>query len=135
MLQGSVSTAQAQRLKEANKLPRFAKSMKDLPLRFLALSDAPWATRPDGSSQRGYFVKLTPRTAFSDEEEVDYAVLDWRSHKPARVARSNLNAETQAAAGAADALEYVKVFWSLIHHPECEVLDPTLRARATSARS
>ena len=59
--------------------------------------------------------------------------LDWRSYKPARVARSSLNAETQAAADAADALEYVKAFWNLIHHPECEVLDPTLRTPAPSA--
>ncbi len=88
-------------LKEATKLLRFAKSMKDMSLRFpsfagvaqtwgdvgfLALTDAAWATRPDGSSQGGYFVMLTPRTAFSDKE-VEYAVLDWRSHKLARVAR------------------------------------------------
>ncbi len=75
---------------------------------------------------------LTPRTAFSDKE-VEYAVLDWRSDKLARVARSSLNAETQAAANAADALVYVKVFWNLIHHPVCDVLDPTLRDRAPSA--
>ncbi len=83
MLQGSMSTAQVRHLKEDNKLLRFAKSTKDVPLRFpsfegvaqtwddvgvLALSDAAWATRPDGSSQGGSFVMLTPRTAFSDKE-------------------------------------------------------------------
>lgn len=147
MLQGSVSTAQVRHLKEANKLLRFAKSMKDVSLKFhsfagiiltwddvgfLGLSDAAWATRPDGSSQGGYLQMLVPRTSF-DDKEFDYSVLDWRSYKLRRISRSSLNAETQAAADAADALEYVKVFWNLIHYPKCDVLDPMLRTHAPSA--
>ncbi len=37
-----------------------------------------------------------------------------------------------ARADAAGALEYVKTFWILTHHTECEVLDPTLRTSASS---
>ncbi len=74
-LQSSVSTAQVRHLKEASKLLKFAKSMKDVSLRlpsfegdtrtwdvlgFLAMSDAVWATGPGGSSQGGYFVMLPP---------------------------------------------------------------------------
>jgi hypothetical protein len=122
--------------------------MKDVSLRFpsfegvthtcddacsLALSDAAWATHPNGSSQGGYFVMLTPGTAFS-EKEAENTKFDWRSYKLASVARSSLNAETQAAADVADALDNVKTFWNPIQHPEREVLDPTLRTNAPSAR-
>ncbi len=75
------------------------------------MSDAAWPTGPDCSSQGGYCAILPQQTAFSDKE-VEYAVLDWHSDKLARVARSRLNAEKQAAADAADALEYMKVFWN-----------------------
>ena len=73
-------------------------------LGFLALSDAAWATRPDGSSQGGMMVLLIPKVA-SEDKAAEYAILDWRSWKLTRVARSGLNAETQAEAEAADSLE------------------------------
>ena len=119
MLQGKVRCATVGDLKEANKLLRFAKAAKDISLKFpkldttkgqlgfLALSDAAWATRVDGSSQGGYLVLLVPPEAFNDKK-TDYAVLDWRSFKLNRVSRSSMNAESQAAAEAADALEYIK---------------------------
>jgi hypothetical protein len=132
---------------QANKLLRFAKKNKEVTMHFpsfegtiatwndlgfLALSDAAWAARPDGSSQGGMMVLILPKTAF-DDKSVEYAMLDRRSWKLARVARSSLNAETQAAAKAADALEYVKTFWNLLHQPDQHVMASSLRTACPSA--
>jgi len=133
---------------QANKLLRFAKKNKEVTMHFpsfegtiatwndlgfLALSDAAWAARPDGSSQGGMMVLILLKTAF-DDKSVEYAMLDWRSWKLARVARSSLNnAETQAAAEAADALEYVKTFWNLLHQPDQHVMASSLRTACPSA--
>ena len=58
--------------------------------------DASFCSRPDGSSQGGYFVLLAPRHILETKEDV-YHILDWRSSKLPRVARSSLSAEAQAA--------------------------------------
>ncbi len=83
-------------LREANKLLKFAKVHKCLRLNFsnfreyslrswselgiLSLSDAAWATRADGSPQRGYMTMtlMVPPQALSDKP-VAYAIVDWRS--------------------------------------------------------
>ncbi len=75
-------------------------------LGFLSLSDAAWATGPDSSSPGGMMVLLVSNVAF-DDKAAEYVVLGWRSWRLTRVARSSLNAETQAATEAADSLEYV----------------------------
>ena len=72
----------------------------------LALSDAAWGTREDGSSQGGYLILAVPPKMF-DGESAEYAFLDWKSWKLDRVSRSSLNAETQAAAPAVDVLSFV----------------------------
>ena len=41
-------------------------------------------------------------------------VLDWRSWKLLRVARSTLSAESQGASEAADALLFASTFWNFI---------------------
>ena len=99
---------------------------------FLALSDAAWATRPDGSSQGGYLILAVPQAAFSDEL-TSYSIIDWRSWKLERVSRSSLNAETQAAATAADALEFAKAFFGLISNPDAGIKDPDIRNQRSSA--
>ena len=50
-------------------------------------------------------------------EEGFYNVIDWRSWKLARIARSTLSAKSQAASEAADALLFTNTFWSLIWRP------------------
>ena len=139
--QARIGKATVHDLKEANKTLRFAKTMEGvspkfpkLPtdIGFLALSDAAWGTRDDGSSQGGYIIVIVPKTAF-DDVLCDYAVMDWRSFKLHRVAKSSLCAETQAAADAADALEFVKTFWSLLDKPDISPLDISLRTKHPSA--
>ena len=74
---------------------------------------------------------LSPPSAFRDEL-FEFGVLDWRSFQLPRVARSSLNAETQAAASAADALEYATTFWGLLGDPTTDLLATELRVRRPS---
>ena len=51
--------------------------------------DASFCSRPDGTSQGGYFVLLAPKHVLETREDV-YHILDWKSFKLPRVARSSL---------------------------------------------
>ena len=89
-LAANVTKAQVSHLREANKLLRLAKMHASTPLLFptfegegdpqwgdlgfLALSDAAWATRPDGGSQGGYLLLAVPPCAF-DDRLASYALL------------------------------------------------------------
>ena len=55
--------------------------------------------------------------ATADGAEGHYNVVDWRSWKLARIARSTLSAESQAASEAADSLLFTSTFWNLIWKP------------------
>ena len=85
-------------------------------LTFIAYCDAAFASRHDLSSQGGYLVMLVHNDVTTGSEG-KYHLVDWRSWKLPRVARSSLAAESQAASEAADALLYVSTFWKLIWSP------------------
>ena len=67
--------------------------------------------RHDGSSQGGFLCLLTHKQAF-EGAETPYHVLEWKSFKLPRVARSFLAAEAQAAGSAADSVEFIVRFWN-----------------------
>ena len=56
--------------------------------------------------------------------EGHYNLVDWRSWKLPRVARSSLSAEAQAASEAADTLLYTCIFWKLIWMPHLDLEAP-----------
>ena len=127
LLSGEMSTGLSAPLLEANKLLKFSKANSDVHLKFnplgelkdLRLScmfDAALGVRHDGSSQGGFIVLLTHKDAF-DGVECPYHVLDWKSFRLPRVARSSLAAEVQSAAQAVDTTEFVVRFWHLIFNP------------------
>ena len=129
MLAASGSKGLVKSLLDANKLLKFAKENSDVGLRYrnigevkdlrlVAMTDASFASRADGSSQGGYLIVLVNKKAL-EAEECDYHVWDWRSFKLPRVARSSLSAEAQAAGQATDALELCCRFWE-------HLLDPNL---------
>ncbi|CAK9019946.1 unnamed protein product [Durusdinium trenchii] len=89
--------------------------------RLSVMFDAAHAVREDHSSQGGYIAFITPDTVF--HEETSYHVVDWRSFKLHRVARSSLSAEAQAAGQASDASEYIARFWSCIMNPNVDLRD------------
>ena len=134
LLCGDVTKATTKTLESANKLLRFAKSNADVGLEFrhladkenvtfVAYSDASFACRSDLSSQGGYMVAMVSREV-AEGQAGHYVVVDWRSWKLQRVARSTLCAESQAASEAADALLYTSTFWNLVWSPQLLVDAP-----------
>ena len=136
MLAASGSKGLVKSLMDANRLLKFAKENSDVGLRYrnigevkdlrlVAMTDASFASRADGSSQGGYLIVLVNKKAL-EAEECDYHVWDWRSFKLPRVARSSLSAEAQAAGQATDALELCSRFWEHLLDPDLslkELLD------------
>ena len=128
LLAGNATNATTTTLQEANKVLRYAKENNDVgleyrPLRaskdditFIAFSDASFACRSDLSCQGGYLVAMVDKTVAKGEQG-HYNVLDWRSWKLARVSRSTLAAESQAASEAADSLLFTTTSWNLIWRP------------------
>ena len=124
---GSINAGKVGTATESNRTLRFAKENADVgliykplcdvsKLRLVAMFDASFNARPDGSSQGGYMVILVPDEALTNVESW-FHVLDWRSLKLPRVARSSLAAEAQAAAQAADSVDYVCRFWECLCSP------------------
>ena len=129
ILSGHVTKATLQTVADTNPLLRFAKENADVGLQYSHLGevselcmvcffDAAFATRSDGASQAGYVI-LTVNKALlqANGPEGAYHVLDWRSLKTPRVARSSLGAEAQSGGQACDALEYASIYWSLLVDP------------------
>ena len=132
-LAGLVPSATTATLREANKALRFAKQHADVGLEFqhlgdkqdltfLAHCDAAFASRHDNTSQGGYLVAITHKDVTTGKPG-PYVLVDWRSWKLPRVARSSLSAEAQAASETADILMYDIIFWQLIWHPDLPIND------------
>ena len=127
LLSGEMVTDLAAPIVEANRLLKFAKQNSDSVLKYpplgelddLRLScmfDAAHGVRHDGSSQGGFLCLLTHKQAF-EGVETPYHVLEWKSFKLPRVARSSLAAEAQAAGAAADSVEFIVRFWNELINP------------------
>lgn len=90
----------------------------------VGMFDASFAIRRDGSSQGGFLLMLVPSSTFEGVES-EYHLVDWRSFKLPRVARSSLSAEAQAAGQACDALEFACRFWEHLLHPQAPLQELT----------
>ena len=150
LISGQQRTGKLKAIMEANALLKFAKEHADVSLRYepfqsihgysdltklrlVIMFDASHAAREDHSSQCGHLAILVPEETF--QQETPYHVVDWRSYKLPRIARSSLSAEARAAGGASDTAEYICRFWSIIFNPwqklrdrlqEGSPLNPTL---------
>lgn len=113
---------------DANRLLKFAKENSDVGLNYprmgpfkdlqvITAFDASFCSRVDGSSQGGFLVMLAPKHVLETHEDV-YHILDWKSFKLPRVARSSLAAEAQAAAFASDATEFVCRYYEHLLWPD-----------------
>ena len=127
LLAGQMSSGTVETLHEANRLLRFAKGNSDVSLhygpicsladlRLVCSFDAAFGVRKDGASQGGFITMLVPKGVFEGEEH-PYHVVDWRSAKLPRIARSSLSAEAQAAGQAVDAVDNLCVFWAHMLEP------------------
>ncbi|CAE7942423.1 RE2 [Symbiodinium necroappetens] len=140
-LSGQTSSAKVSTLQAANKALRYAKQNADVGLLYSFLgpledlvvvgySDASFANREDLSSQGGYLVTLCHRDALEQGVAFAYHVLDWRSFRLPRIARSTLSAESQAAAEAADAVYYASLFLKCCLDPGLDLAAPGAAALA-----
>ncbi|CAE7928185.1 GIP [Symbiodinium necroappetens] len=136
MLAGQTTKATVATLVAANKALRFVKANSDVGLCYqylgpfsdlvlVAYSDASFACRADLSSQGGCLVTLCHKDAMQKGTACAYHVLDWRSFRLPRVARSTLSAEGQAAAEAADALYFTSLFLKAFFEPGLDLASPT----------
>ena len=83
-----------------------------------AFFDAAFVARSDGSSQAGYVIMLLHKSLLeANGPEGAYHILDWRSMKTPRIARSSLGTEAQSGGQACDALEHASIYWSLLMDP------------------
>ena len=117
----AVSDPRAEHLSEAHKILRQAHRYSDVPmviqsiplaeLRFVVFHDAGWGVRPDDSSQGGYIVLATSASLLSGQEAL-VSVIDWKSWKLKRMARSSLASEAQAQADAVDSLNFIRLMYA-----------------------
>ena len=136
---GSVSRGLVTTAQEANRLLKFAKDNADVGLTYSPLDlnevrivtafDASFGCRADGSSQGGFIVMMAPKKILETEEDY-YQILDWRSMKLPRIARSSLAAEAQAAACASDATEFACRYFEHLKAPTV-VLGDLLKLRSS----
>ena len=145
LLAGQLSAGLVKTIQDANKLLKFAKMNSDVSLnyerlcgleesRLVTMVDAAFGVRRDGSSQGGYLTILVSKNTF-DGVEGPYHVIDWRSSKLPRVARSSLGAEAQSASQACDNVDFICRYFqhllepneplaNILHKPS--PLEPTL---------
>ena len=145
ILAGQTSKASVSTLQLANKALRVAKANLDVGLQYGYLgpleelvcgwvySDASFASRDDLSSQGCYLITLCHKDVVEKGVPGPYHVLEWRSFKLPRVARSTLSAEGQAASKAADAIYFASLFLNACLSPSLDLADS--RAAARPSRS
>ena len=127
LLAGQMSAGLVKSITDGNKLLQFAKQNSDISLnysqigqphhlRLVGMFDAAFAIRKDGASQGGFLLMLVPQSTF-DGVESEYHVIDWKSLKLPRVARSSLGAEAQSAGQCCDAIDFCCQFWGHLLQP------------------
>ena len=134
LISGQQKTNKLRAIIEANQLLKFAKQNLDLRLRYEPLNvqslddirlffmfDAAHGVREDHTSQGGYIAFFATDEIF--QGEIHFHIIDWRSFKLPRVARSSLSAEAQACGQSSDMAEYVARFWSCMLRPTQNLRD------------
>ena len=89
---------------------------KPYSLNLVTFTNAAFAIRHDCSSQGGYITALAHKSVL-DGASSKFHVLDWRSYRLPRVARSTLG-ESQAASEAVDAHLFTATFLSAMSKPD-----------------
>ena len=131
LISGSMSAGLVKSIVDANKLLKFCKENADVGaryeplgelsgLRLVCMFDAAFGVRRDSSSQGGYLIMLVPQETF-DGVEMPYHLIDWKSSKLPRIARSSLGAESQAAGQSVDAVEFCCRFWEHLLKPSLDL--------------
>ena len=122
-LQSRINKAQVIDLIEANKTLHEAKVNADVGvmiqpiklenIRFVAFSDASFASEKNLSSHQGMIIVAADKRII--ENEMSWiSPIAWSSKKIQKVAVSTLSAEAMALAGSMDSLAWIRLFWAWI---------------------
>jgi len=133
-LQSKVNQATIDTLIEANKTLHEAKRHHDVEiviqpikcndLRFLAFSDASFASKSSPDSHTGCLIMSTHKDIM-DNAQCPVSPLSWGCKKIQRVVTSTLSAETMSLATTLDQLSWIKLFWGWILDPKVKWRQPT----------
>lgn len=123
-LQSRINNADVETLCEGNKILHEAKRHHDVAiriqpiavtdLRFLAFSDASFASKANPDSHTGSIILATHR-AIEDNISCTVSPLSWGCKKIQKVVTSTLAAETMSLASTLDQLSWIRLFWAWIH--------------------
>eukprot|EP00435_Cladocopium_sp_Y103_P049938 s2127_g15.t1 len=121
LLQSQINSATVSTLLMANKTLHTAKKHHDVnirinpiaieDLRFLAFSDASFASKAKPESYAGMIILATHKD-ISQNKSCVISPLSWGTKKIQRVVTSTLSAETSALATTLDQLTWVRVYWA-----------------------
>ena len=132
-LQSQVNEAKVGTLIEANKTLHEAKRHHDVEiivqpiaredLRFLAFSDASFASKASPDSHTGCII-LSTHKDIVDNALCPVSPISWGCKKIQRVVTSTLSAETMSLATTLDQLSWVKLFWGWLLDPKIQWRKP-----------
>ena len=119
-LQGEINKATIGTLIEANRILHEAKKfsevtivVKSIPIqdvRFVAFSDASFASAKNTSSHQGMMI-MACHSKIGHNQKSNVSPIVWHSRKIQKVAVSTLSAEAMSLAGAVDVLSWIRLYW------------------------
>ena len=126
-LQSQINNATVTTLIMANKTLHLAKKHHDVTikiqpiniqdLRFLAFSDASFASKVKPESYAGMIIMATDK-AISQNKTCAVSPLSWGTKKIQRVVTSTLSAEATALSTTLDQLTWIRVYWAWLNNPK-----------------
>ena len=128
-LQGRINCATIQDLLDANKTLHEAKMYSDtcikyqpIPLeslRFVAFSDASFASEKNRSSHQGMIIVAADECIGKNQTSPINPIV-WASRKIQKVTVSTLSSEAMAMAGTVDTLAWVRLYWGWLMNSKCQ---------------
>ena len=132
-LQSEINKATIGTLVTANKVLHTAKKHSDVTikikpinpqdLRFIAFSDASFASKSKPESHAGMIILATHKE-ISQNQSCDVSPISWGTKKIQRIVTSTLSAETSALSTTLDQLTWVRIYWAWILDPKVEWQKP-----------
>ena len=115
-LQSQINNATVTTLIMANKTLHIAKKHHDVTIRFLAFSDASFASKSKPESYAGMIIMATQKE-ISKNKSCKISPLSWGTKKIQRVVTSTLSAEATALSTTLDQLTWIRVYWAWLIDP------------------
>lgn len=133
MIQSQINQASVQTLLEGNRVLHETRRHHDVSIisqpiscddfRFLAFSDASFASRSNPDSHAGSIILGTHKD-ISKNVSCPISPLSWGCRKIQKVVTSTLSAETMALSSTLDQLSWLKLFWGWILNPAVKWKNP-----------